>query len=107
MLQPALRAPRVNIAATPGAQANNANRAKEAVRAPSIPPGFVNPLALVTMPARAAPMAMAYNCKVVMAAEAMFSWPLGAERNTRVRRLGQHKPTPSPTPNKGTIRQAI
>src|SRR3546814_16714483 len=38
-----------------------------------------------------------------MAAEAMFSCPLGADLNTRVNILGQHKPTPTPTPSKGSI----
>src|SRR3546814_15279247 len=40
-----------------------------------------------------------------MAAEAMFSCPLGADLNTRVNILGQHKPTPTPTPSKGSINQ--
>src|SRR3546814_5119859 len=42
---------------------------------------------------------------VVMAAEAMFSCPLGADLNTRVNIMGQHKPTPTPTPSKGSIHQ--
>src|SRR5690554_6230433 len=44
---------------------------------------------------------MAYICKVVIAAEAMFSWPGLVDKKTRVDKCGQIIPTPSPTPNKG------
>src|SRR5690606_39841650 len=40
-----------------------------------------------------------------MAAEAMFSCPSGAALNTRVSILGQHSPTPIPTPSSGAISQ--